>query len=1011
MEKRIKNVLMVSIIIVAIVLCATVVTIFATADKNVIPTGQPMSETGAWFDISDKATLITFLDGGAGNTNGRLVADFDLDWDNIGSPKELRDNYVLDGNGHIITFSTQREDTWVNSYPASYNANGCDYNAGGLFVWRVGAGAVLQNINFTNSNYKFLKKDKQGNAFGVACGVNDGTIKNIKVNVNADIQLLNNKPKAASELWQQFILGGVTGLNRGNIFNANVRLQNQLYTGTNHEASCASWGFVGGIAGKSTSSGNIQGATVDFAGGKVYAGSRGGRTGSNNNLAAGFVGYNEGVLNGVYLPANPNIQCDDQVDKQDIACHNAATNTYKKVSATVGGIGSTVSADVNVSWKGDATPQIVLTPVKAKAATNEIVWTMDGKTAYRQCSYSPAFDLQASGSVGSGIVYGELGTIEYTPDVNTIYDGREHFVTARYTNALTPSVEWKAERLFSSFNVVTKNDIKGSEYLDEANHRFIPEPTVARTFVIAPATLRVSAAYFTAPATKEYDGTKAVVGDIVNNNKGLMSEPIAITSQAEYLDAGVNANAKIRITYKSANQNYQFAPDNANVTVECPSKITKKNVTVAVNNASKIYGDADPTFTATWSGFVGGDDATKLGLNGQDKFTCADKVNVGARILSMTTLSAANYSFTFLTGTYTISQRAVTITTVGDNVFNANYTIAGLVGSDKINGQGNGKTEVESAGTINFAAPNANYTVSKASFVVNPLSVAKDNANISAIGDGVTASANAITFSKRIASVKIVYTMQSAIAGHLPSLKFVAKQGTFDTAGESAINNQTLTFSAVTGLANLAAVNVGEIARMQFNFAAVAEENGAALVNAKSTCVGKYGDMITFVAKPNANFHFAGWFNGTTAVSFQEKFVTKATKDLSLTAKFVADGEVTVKFLYVDGSVYKTIAAAKSESVENLMASCSITEPQLYQRFIGWRVQSQNATNIVFVPVFESTSAQNVVATINGVAKTYRFNQMVTLTPTKQNGFWTVNGIVVQQGGNFEFNAINDVVI
>ncbi|MEG1536535.1 MAG: hypothetical protein RR416_06175, partial [Clostridia bacterium] len=334
MEKRIKNVLIVSIIIVAIVLCATVVTIFATADKNVIPTGQPMAETGTWFDIRDKATLTTFLDGGAGNTNGRLVADFDLDWDNIGSTKELKDNYVLDGNGHTITFSTQRDDTWTNSYPANYNANGCDYKGGGLFVWRVGAGAVLQNINFTNSNPKFLHKDYEGIAFGVACGVNDGTIKNVNVNINADIQLLNAKQGGMTKFWQHFILGGVTGLNRGNIFNANVRLQNQLYVRLAHANLGKSWGFIGGIAGKSTSSGNIQGATVDFAGGKIYAAAIGGGTGNNNNLVASFIGYNEGVLNGIYLTANPNLQCEDQVDKQDIACHNAATNTYKKASAT-----------------------------------------------------------------------------------------------------------------------------------------------------------------------------------------------------------------------------------------------------------------------------------------------------------------------------------------------------------------------------------------------------------------------------------------------------------------------------------------------------------------------------------------------------------------------------------------------------------------------------------------------------------------------------------------------------
>ena len=93
--------------------------------------------------------------------------------------------------------------------------------------------------------------------------------------------------------------------------------------------------------------------------------------------------------------------------------------------------------------------------------------------------------------------------------------------------------------------------------------------------------------------------------------------------------------------------------------------VNKANLIVTANPASRVYGAADPTFTATISGFVNGDAASVV--SGQPKFTSNDTVksSVGAYTITPTlgTLTAANYAFTvFNSATLTITKAHLTVT-------------------------------------------------------------------------------------------------------------------------------------------------------------------------------------------------------------------------------------------------------------------------------------------------------------------------------------------------------------
>jgi hypothetical protein len=94
--------------------------------------------------------------------------------------------------------------------------------------------------------------------------------------------------------------------------------------------------------------------------------------------------------------------------------------------------------------------------------------------------------------------------------------------------------------------------------------------------------------------------------------------------------------------------------------------ITPTSLTVTANNTSMPVGGPLPTFTASYSGFVGGD--TVSSLSGAPSFsaTATNSSPAGTYPITVTqgTLSAANYSFNFVNGTLSVVQApAVTLIT------------------------------------------------------------------------------------------------------------------------------------------------------------------------------------------------------------------------------------------------------------------------------------------------------------------------------------------------------------
>ena len=96
--------------------------------------------------------------------------------------------------------------------------------------------------------------------------------------------------------------------------------------------------------------------------------------------------------------------------------------------------------------------------------------------------------------------------------------------------------------------------------------------------------------------------------------------------------------------------------------------INKAPLTVTANNASKIYGDANPALSTTVSGFVNNENLATSGVTGSGSATTTATASTGAGTAAITagvgSLSASNYDFSNLvSGTLTINEAEVKLIT------------------------------------------------------------------------------------------------------------------------------------------------------------------------------------------------------------------------------------------------------------------------------------------------------------------------------------------------------------
>ena len=104
--------------------------------------------------------------------------------------------------------------------------------------------------------------------------------------------------------------------------------------------------------------------------------------------------------------------------------------------------------------------------------------------------------------------------------------------------------------------------------------------------------------------------------------------------------------------------NFGFTKNGETFDVEIPLyyTITKKALTAKANNASRIYGDDNPQFTISYEGFVDGEGLSSITTPPTASTTATKSSDVGSYPITLTGGSADNYTFTYQSGTLSVTK-------------------------------------------------------------------------------------------------------------------------------------------------------------------------------------------------------------------------------------------------------------------------------------------------------------------------------------------------------------------
>ena len=126
---------------------------------------------------------------------------------------------------------------------------------------------------------------------------------------------------------------------------------------------------------------------------------------------------------------------------------------------------------------------------------------------------------------------------------------------------------------------------------------------------------------------------------------------------SSYSITGLDKNAGTH----TVNVPFTFSNSDQSFNVEIPYTYTIKKAQLAarVQDASRTYGNANPTFAATYSGFVNGENKSVLTSEGTFNCQATTSSDVGTYPITLMEASATNYDITTTNGTLTVTKASL----------------------------------------------------------------------------------------------------------------------------------------------------------------------------------------------------------------------------------------------------------------------------------------------------------------------------------------------------------------
>ncbi|MCD8525983.1 MAG: filamentous hemagglutinin N-terminal domain-containing protein [Alphaproteobacteria bacterium] len=262
---------------------------------------------------------------------------------------------------------------------------------------------------------------------------------------------------------------------------------------------------------------------------------------------------------------------------------------------------------------------------------------------------------------------------EANPAMNIVYTGFKNGETSAVIDTLAT-----ASSVANATSNVGNYAITGTGAIDN-NYNFI----YANTGILSVTKATLTAT--TQNATREYGDANPALSVVYTGFKNSETSAVIDTLASASTIATQASNVGLySITATGAtDNNYNFTYVNSG-----NLDITKAAITVQIEDKSRIYGEANPAFTLSYSGFKNGQDSSVFTAQATASSTADVFSNAGSYAITGSGATADNYDFTYANGTLTVGKATLTATAgngtreYGDANPTFDVTYAGFVNGD-----------------------------------------------------------------------------------------------------------------------------------------------------------------------------------------------------------------------------------------------------------------------------------------------------------------------------------------
>jgi filamentous hemagglutinin family protein len=848
---------------------------------------------------------------------------------------------------------------------AALDLNGITMTStGGLTLNGTGisGGGALFNSSSTGATYSGLV------ALGSAASVVGGT---------GTIALSNSGTITGSGFG--LTLGGAAGGSVASIIGTD--------TGTLTKANAGTWS----LTGASTYSGatTINAGTLNLGNG----GSTGSIANSSvivNDTGLFYVQRSDAITSlanlvgsgssGITGTGNVRVQSNEglTIDRNIALTGNSSAITLLAGNSTAAGTASGGDVSFGASNTLTTTTGGTVTIFSGNADTTTLDGKITGATGSKNKSYNAATaDTSGAVSGARNLYYRQSPSVSVSGITasSKTYDGNTTAVistASATTSGLVDNLMLQSTGVFNSKDVDTASDVNLTHTFGSSDGYSVSGVQAgvgSQTTAVATITPKALTMTGTTATGKTYDGNTSVSFN-VGTLSGFVGSETVTASAAGTFDSANAGNRTATVAYTLANGtngglafNYSLADTTISAT------ISPKALTMTAQNASKLIGQADPTFTATYSGFVNGETSAVLTnpvvtRNGNQTEALT---YTGVLVPSAT---STNYAITTVNANFTIVPADTLLVTLGNvskaygasvtglTATQAQYVTNGLVlrnvsltpGANGLytyndNLGTTGSFQISTAATSSSAV--GNYDITMTNFVKNGVNFtnhASQDANL---------TVNALAVTPGAVSVSKVYNGSTAAQATISVTNRVGSDDVSIVGVGSYTDNKNVGTTHTYSLnAQLTGAGAGNY---YLSNATLTGANGV-ITPAPLTVTGsKNADGSADFTLNNATWTFSGTVSGET-VSFTNVSATATSADagtysgVTLTNPVFAVANGLAANYSFPTSAALTINRARSSASESSNASVSALTNMVSKAFQGTKVSLTLFDGVVSEP-------------------------------------------------------------